>query len=591
MNRSRQSGVVRILGFCLCLFLAGTSLSVMAKKQSMEKRVNNPYQETLLRYKAMQKQGKLNLATPIKPRIVGGVDAPPNAYPWMAALLISEIPEAQFAQFCGGSLVAPDIIVTAAHCVDFLPGADFIDVVVGSNDLRTVTPEQRIKIIGFVTHPGWDSINLLNDIAVIKLSKAVNNPTLSMINPVQMDSLVPGDLLTAIGFGVLDDITFATPDVLQEVQLSLWDHAACNDAFAFLGGINETHLCAGSPDNGVQDSCYGDSGGPLMANIAGEWKLTGIVSWGIGCGLPDFPGVYTKASLYVDWVASAATSLNMDALTFFDFVGVGEERVISKSVQNWGTEPRTVDSISVDDPSLGFSVSETTCLNKVIAPLKTCNVTIKFKPVMEGMVDAHLLVTATDGSSATTHMFGIGLAESNAGKALDNPELNWYSGISAYWSNVTMADAVGGSAMQAGSITDMQYTAIHTHVEGPGTFTYNWKVSAEDYIDYLFLVVDGVIVDAITGDTPWLQGSYTIAGAGNHAVSWIYYKDYSVSLYQDTAWLDSVTWTPDLAAAQNGAALANSRFASNGGGSGGGSLSWLLLVAMLVPLLRIKYSR
>lgn len=590
MNISSRCGVVRVLSICLCFLSAWTSASVLAKPQIMEKQLRNPYQETLLRYKAMQKQAaKSSSALAVKPRIVGGIDAKPNAYPWMTALLIAEIPDAQYAQFCGGSLVAPDIVVTAAHCVDGLPGSDFVEVVVGANDLRSVTPAQRIKILGYAVHPGWDAANILNDIAIIKLSQAIDNPTLPIIDPLQMDSLLPGDLVTAIGFGVLNDTTFTTPDVLQEVQLALWDHTACNDAFAFLGGINETHLCAGSPNNGIQDSCYGDSGGPLMANIAGEWRLTGIVSWGIGCGLPDYPGVYTKASLYGDWVTSASTSLNIDALSFFDFVGVGEERVLLKTVQNWGSQARTISSISIDDPSLGFSISETDCLNKVLAPSEICHLEITFKPLSEGYKDAHLLVTASDGASTSSHLFGIGLAEVNAGTALDNKELNWYSGVDAYWSEVSMSDAVAGSAMQAGNITNMQYTAIHTHVEGPGTITYNWKVSAEDYFDYLFLVVDGYIVDAITGDTPWSQGSYAITGAGTHAVSWIYYKDSIISMYQDTAWLDAVTWTPNIAQAQNLNAFGSVGTGNeSSGGSGGGSLNWLLLLGMLFPLLRRK---
>lgn len=578
MNRSRQIYAARALSLCLCFMLTGLSTSVLAKTGTMEKRVKKPYMETLLRYKAMQKAkaGTRSSNSAIKPFIVGGVDANPNAYPWMTALLISEIPDAQFAQFCGGSLVAPDVVVTAAHCVDGIP-SELVEVAVGNNDLRTVTSAERINIKGYVVHPDWDYYNIVNDIAIIKLAKAVDNPTLSLINPVQMDGLVAGDSLTAIGFGVLNDFTFDTPDVLQEVQLAYWDHATCNDAFAFLGGINETQICAGSPTNGIEDSCFGDSGGPLMANIAGEWKLTGIVSWGIGCGLPDYPGVYTKAANYVDWVATAANSLYIDTMSYFDFVGVGEERVISRTVENWGSQARTIESITFNDPGLGFTISESNCLNRILAPSEACNLVIKFKPVNEGIRDGYLQVTASDGNTAITHMFGIGLAESKVGTALDNQELNWYSGISAYWSEVSMADAVGGTALQAGAITDAQYTAIHTHVEGPGTISFNWKVSAEDYYDYLFLVVDGNIVNAITGDTPWISDQYEITGSGNHAVTWVFYKDIIISQYQDTAWLDVVTWTPNTA----------QQFKLNAqSDGGGGSLSWLLLIATLFPLIR-----
>ena len=583
MNKSRRLllkvGIaISMLG--LCLFATANAADKTALK-----RVLNPYQQTLLKYKAKLNSttaaSRANQAT-LSPYIVGGADAKPAAYPWMTALLIAEIPNAYDAQFCGGSLIAPDVVVTAAHCLDILPGEEFVDVVVGAYDLSKVTADQRVKVRGFVIHPGYDESNLNNDIGIIKLDHPIDTVSLPLMDPQQMEQLLPGEMLTAIGFGSLYDSPLSFPSVLQEVQLGYVDKAVCNEVMSVVGGITETQICAGNSGQ-IQDSCYGDSGGPLMANINGEWRLTGIVSWGLGCGLPDYYGVYTEAADFVQWVADAADSLYLPGKSYFGYLSLGRKKRLQRTLDNWTGQALTISDVAIQDRGLGFAITKDTCSDHTLATGQTCDIEIEFEPSVPGRLLTQIVVTTTTGETASSLLYGAALGEINASRALDSRDLDWYSGPELNWMSVDMADAVNGSAMQAGAISDLQTSAILTYVYGPGTINFNWQVSSELDYDYLFLVVDGYIVDAVSGDSGWLSSSYDIVGSGEHAIMWAYNKDPYVSDGLDSAWLDNVSWHSQGNGGR-GERIGDGSGSDGGGGLGG--LSWLVSGIMLMALRR-----
>jgi secreted trypsin-like serine protease len=104
---------------------------------------------------------------------------------------------------------------------------------------------------------------------------------------------------TVIGWGSLRE-NGPQPAILQEVTLPVWTNADCASKYgaAAPGGIIESMLCAG---RATKDSCSGDSGGPLTVND-GRWTQVGIVSWGIGCGKGQYPGVYSRVTSFLPWI-------------------------------------------------------------------------------------------------------------------------------------------------------------------------------------------------------------------------------------------------------------------------------------------------
>jgi secreted trypsin-like serine protease len=164
---------------------------------------------------------------------------------------------------------------------------------------------QRIEVSEIRIHKSFDSYNLDNDIALLKLaSPAQNLPAAALISEPSLRD--PGTTARVVGWGN----TSATgkgdfPHELQEVDLPLVSRTTCSDAYSELGDeITANMLCAGYAQGG-KDSCEGDSGGPLVAQNAAQdnrWELIGVVSWGEGCALPGFYGVYTDVYNYLDWI-------------------------------------------------------------------------------------------------------------------------------------------------------------------------------------------------------------------------------------------------------------------------------------------------
>jgi secreted trypsin-like serine protease len=119
-----------------------------------------------------------------------------------------------------------------------------------------------------------------------------------------------GILATVTGWGTRSEGAPDYPDELYEVQVPIVDQSTCEFVYGSIGDdITGNMLCAGLPQGG-KDSCYGDSGGPLIVpDGSGGFKLAGIVSWGEGCAQPGFPGVYTRVANFVEWVALQQATL------------------------------------------------------------------------------------------------------------------------------------------------------------------------------------------------------------------------------------------------------------------------------------------
>lgn len=234
----------------------------------------------------------------LKPRIMGGEAAPANAYPFMASISVRGS-NARDGHFCGGSFIAADWVLTAAHCVGSQQ-AQNMQVYGGSNQLSSGGRVYAVDRV--IVHEGYDTVTQENDLALLHLAQRASVATVRPL-PAEADQLAgAGRTATAIGWGYTGE-SGDVQNVLRRVGVQIVSNEACNAPGAYAGGITSGMLCAGFRVGG-KDSCQGDSGGPLVvSNGNGGFYQAGIVSWGEGCGQPNKYGVYTRVSAYRSWIA------------------------------------------------------------------------------------------------------------------------------------------------------------------------------------------------------------------------------------------------------------------------------------------------
>ena len=217
-------------------------------------------------------------------RIVGGTVAGAADNPFQVALLNKSVANNFDAQFCGGTLVKANVVVTAAHCSDFVTAGQ-VQVLTGTRNLDGTGVRRNVTRIAI--HPSWNSGTFDYDVAVWTLSSSTSGiPFASLASA---DPAVGTNLLVT-GWGALSE-GGSFPINLRKVTVPLASRTNCNDTNSYNGQITARMLCAGF-DAGGKDSCQGDSGGPLARGSV----LTGIVSWGTGCARPNKFGIYTRVS-------------------------------------------------------------------------------------------------------------------------------------------------------------------------------------------------------------------------------------------------------------------------------------------------------
>ncbi|XP_017105321.2 serine proteinase stubble [Drosophila bipectinata] len=247
--------------------------------------------------------GNKNPVSPDQERIVGGINASPHEFPWIAVLFKSG------KQFCGGSLITNSHILTAAHCVARMTSWDVAALTahLGDYNIRTDFEVQHVsrRIKRLVRHKGFEFSTLHNDIAILTLSEPVSftreiQPICLPTSPSQQSRSYSGQVATVAGWGSLRE-NGPQPSILQKVDIPIWANAECARKYgrAAPGGIIESMICAGQA---AKDSCSGDSGGPMIINDGGRYTQVGIVSWGIGCGKGQYPGVYTRVTSLLPWI-------------------------------------------------------------------------------------------------------------------------------------------------------------------------------------------------------------------------------------------------------------------------------------------------
>jgi secreted trypsin-like serine protease len=268
--------------------------------------------------------------------VVGGNDAAPGEYPYVAHILIDRSFQ------CTGTLVTPRHVVTAAHCSSLAPGGianvpigqpgQLIELSIGAHETPSASllggyqsdGEKHVARTVFV-NPGWAGLgSVSHDAAVIELDTPSSKTPVKVASAAERSLWTAGTLATIAGFGVTE-ADGEQPVVLQEARVPIVADRDAAAAYPYLvegvdplfGGFeSRTQVAAGYPEGGV-DTCQGDSGGPLLVPAGSAMRLVGDTSYGAGCAEPGFPGVYGRLAdaTMREWIRSIAPNAISTAST------------------------------------------------------------------------------------------------------------------------------------------------------------------------------------------------------------------------------------------------------------------------------------
>jgi secreted trypsin-like serine protease len=223
-------------------------------------------------------------------RIINGDKVKDDRYPYFALMLGRSM--------CGAVLIGPRLALGAAHCFGVST-----NLRIGARD--GVDSGEAINIRGAIVHPSYDGSIFAHDIMMMYLATSTDLP---YIQPEQAEINDNMQKFTVLGFGDTDSSYSVQKisDQLLEAELEYVDNKTCDKKHGNNNQVQDNMICAAGNN---ADSCYGDSGGPLIIkglNNYTEDRLIGIVSWGRGCADPNFPGVYARVGYFYDWIVETA---------------------------------------------------------------------------------------------------------------------------------------------------------------------------------------------------------------------------------------------------------------------------------------------
>lgn len=330
------------------------------------------------------------LAAPT-PRIIGGSNASSGEFPFMAALVSPNAATDHDAHFCGGTIVSSRWVLTAAHCVEGSTNGD-VQIITGVTTLSTTgRTATRTNVAGIFPHPLYDEDKIANDIAMIFLATPVaTTATFSVDDGTAVPLLTDGADLTAVGWGITNqnNIVYPSDDeklpALQKAVLDFVSFGRCNGPSFYNGTLHRSALCAGFDSGPRRDSCYGDSGGPLLLPTIGGWRQLGVTSYGATyeCAKAGEPAVYVNVGQYNGFVTGIQTqpdlrtgvrTLSLDGIRARTRIGVTNGSPVTGANSLVLTVEISGDHNITDDTSLASCTQATTGTLRSKRTVYTCN--------------------------------------------------------------------------------------------------------------------------------------------------------------------------------------------------------------------------